>query len=52
MPELELADDLYQGCYVHEHRAHGLDLAWSMGMAMMCQLKDAICDTHGPYQTI
>ena len=48
----ELVDDLYQASCAHEHKAYGLEWAQSMGMAMMCQPEDAICDTHGPHQTI
>ena len=48
----ELVDDLYQASCAHEHKAHGLEWARLMGMARMYQPEDAICDAHGPHQTI
>ena len=48
----ELVDYLYQASCVHEHTARGLEWVLSMGVAMICQLEDAICDTHGHHQTI
>ena len=48
----ELVDDLYQASCVHERKAHGLEWVRSMGVATMCQPEDAICDIHGPHQTV